>query len=45
MSQNSYQKDKHQGFLPCKILGTIIKVGEGWTLTNKPEYKKILDDA
>ena len=30
---------------PCNIFGTILKMGEEWTLTNEPVEKKANDDA
>ena len=38
-------KGKHLGCLFCKILGTILEIDEGKTLTNGPENKKVNDDA
>ena len=38
------QRDKYQGCLPHKILGTILKVDERRTPTNRPENKKTIDD-
>ena len=43
--QKSHQRDKHQGWPPCKILRTILEMDKGRTWINGPENKKINDDA
>ena len=35
-----HQRDKHQGCLPCHLLGTILEMDKGKTSTNGPEDKK-----
>ena len=43
--QKSHQKNKQLGIPSCKILGTIFKMDEGGTQTNREEGKKVDDDA
>ena len=40
LQQESYQKNKHLGFPPCKILGTILQINKRRTSINGPEKKK-----
>ena len=43
--QTSYQRDEYLGCLPCMILGIILEVNEGRTLSNEPENQKTHDYA
>ena len=45
LQRDSYQRDKHLDYHPCKILWTILETGKGRTLTNIPEDKKTNDVA
>ena len=40
--QNSYQRDKHLGSPPRKIIGTILRKDPRRTVKNGPKYKKTL---
>ena len=43
--QKSHRRNKQLGSIPCKILGTILKMDKEETQTNGPEGKKVDNDA